>query len=363
MATTLPAWVVEAERQPLAFAQVREDPWLDGWMVERLGHNVRVIQVASGGCTAAFLAASGRVAHLHLVDPNPAQLALTRLKLRLLQSASTPRRLAVLGHAPMPASERGAILTENLTGLSIEANALGRDGLAERVGPDHAGRYELVFAELRAELAPLSAELTALLRMRGSLEQARRVDPATALGRALDDAFDKVMALPNLVRLFSEQATRNAVEPFARHFARRTRHLLATMPAFDNPYVWQMLAGRFPESVVYPWLTTNPPQRMPEVSWYCGAMTDALKERPGAFDFVHLSNILDWLSPDEARVTLDRAAAALRPGGLTLIRQLNSTLDIPALGPQFEWDRVIADGMHVYDRSFFYRALHLGRKR
>ena len=34
------------------------------------------------------------------------------------------------------------------------------------------------------------------------------------------------MALPHLVRLFGEEATKNPVEPFARHFARRIRHAM-----------------------------------------------------------------------------------------------------------------------------------------
>src|SRR5579859_4230858 len=119
MITTLPRWVIEAERQPLAFAQVREDPWLDGWVLERLGDSVRVIQVASGGCTAAALAASGRVAHLHLVDPNPAQLALARLKLRMLQTNSISQRLMLLGHAPLDAEQRKSLLAERLAALGL----------------------------------------------------------------------------------------------------------------------------------------------------------------------------------------------------------------------------------------------------
>ena len=57
----------------------------------------------------------------------------------------------------------------------------------------------------------------------------------------------------------------------------------------------------------------------------------------GGYDFVHLSNILDWLSAEEAGRLLARAAAVLRAGGAVLIRQLNSTLEIPPLGPDFEW--------------------------
>jgi S-adenosylmethionine-diacylglycerol 3-amino-3-carboxypropyl transferase len=102
---------------------------------------------------------------------------------------------------------------------------------------------------------------------------------------------------------------------------------------------------------------------MPEVAYVHSTMDAALAESGGDFDYVHLSNILDWLSPDEARHTLARAAEALRPGGYTLIRQLNSTLDIPALGPQFDWDVAGAAELHARDRSFFYRSLHLGRRR
>ena len=92
-------------------------------------------------------------------------------------------------------------------------------------------------------------------------------------------------------------------------------------------------------------------------------MVGALADRPGAFDFVHLSNILDWLDPEEARTTLDLARRALRPGGWTLIRQLNSSLDIERLGAGFEWHPAWARRLHQKDRSFFYRALHLGRRR
>ena len=91
-------------------------------------------------------------------------------------------------------------------------------------------------------------------------------------------------------------------------------------------------------------------------------MAEVLQAQPAAFDFVHLSNILDWLSPDEARATLDLAWRALRPGGWTLIRQLNSNLDIQALGERFQWQRTPAEALHNRDRSFFYRGLHLGRK-
>src|SRR5262249_56082579 len=98
----LPAWVADAARLPIAFAQVREDPLLDLWVVERIEQAAaRVLLIASGGCTAAALAGSGRVAQLHLVDPNPAQIALARWKLALLETAQPDRPPPLLAPPPM----------------------------------------------------------------------------------------------------------------------------------------------------------------------------------------------------------------------------------------------------------------------
>ena len=54
------------------------------------------------------------------------------------------------------------------------------------------------------------------------------------------------MGISNLVRLFGESAVPNLAVPFARHFAGHLRHVLATLPAQDNPYLWQMLKGCYP---------------------------------------------------------------------------------------------------------------------
>ena len=123
-----------------------------------------------------------------------------------------------------------------------------------------------------------------------------------------------------------------------------------------------MLLGRYPESRVAPWLTEPQPSRLPDLTFSIRFMDQALAEETAAFDFVHLSNILDWLPQEQAESILDLAWQALRPGGWLIIRQLNSVLEIPNLGPQFNWLSSEANALHAGDRSFFYRALHLGRK-
>ena len=356
-------WTDAAARLPLAFAQVREDPQLDAALLEGFSGRARVVMIASGGDTAALLAARALAARLHLVDVNPAQLALTRLKLHLLRHTPPETRPALLGYQPLPPAERAGRLAALGGELSWPETVFGPVEFVADVGPDHAGRYEVLFRHLRAHCAAHRTEVEALLRLDDPAAQARRVAPDTALRAALEGAFDVVMRLENLVALFGAEATRNPLQDFPRHFAERTFHALAVFPARTNSFLAQLLldppdAGGFPD-----WLLAPTPARWPEIVCTHATMVDALRALPEAgADFVHLSNILDWLTPEAAAETLALAWRALRPGGITVVRQLNSSLDIPPLGPGFDWQRGLAAELHARDRSFFYRALHVGRK-
>jgi S-adenosylmethionine-diacylglycerol 3-amino-3-carboxypropyl transferase len=208
---------------PVAFAQVREDAQQDLQLVNSFRRKIDVLMVASGGCTAALLAASPYIRSLRLVDPNPSQLALARLKLYLLRTASRSRRLKILGHAPWPSSKRRQALQHSFDRLKLDSDVLGPIDLASRLGPDHCGRYEMLFERLRFELRGERPALLRLLSARDIKRQATMVDPRTQLGKALNRAFRRVMSLPNLVALFGPEATANSVQPFFKHFLERTR--------------------------------------------------------------------------------------------------------------------------------------------
>jgi S-adenosylmethionine-diacylglycerol 3-amino-3-carboxypropyl transferase len=356
------AWAQEAARLPLAFSQVREDPSLDAAVLSQVGPNARVFMIASGGDTAAALMASGHASHMQVVDINPAQLALTRLKLALLRAVPA-ERLAILGHQSMPPEARAKALGDLKDELGLRSDVFGPTELVARLGPDNAGRYEILFHHLREHLEERREDLRELLALEDPTEQTRRIAPDTQLGQAIDRAFDSVMRLDNLVRLFGEEATRNSCVSFARHFAARTRHAFATLPARTNPFLAQLLHGTFFNGYAYDWLSYPAPRKWPEITYSCSTAVEALAALPcSSVDFLHLSNILDWLSPEAAAMTLAHAWKALGPGGRTIIRQLNSTLDIPAFEPRFTWRADESEALHRQDRSFFYRALFIGSK-
>ena len=354
-------WALDAASLPLAFAQVREDPRLDMEVAAALPPGAKVMMIASGGETAVCLARLP-LARLVLVDVNPAQLSLTRCRLHLAAVHDAEQSMALLGHKPMLPAERGAAWEGILRKLG-----LARDGLAPPVllashGADHCGRYEAAFARLRRLLAPVSDSIGAFLRSTDPAAASRIIAPDSPVGAALDAAFSSALRLENLVALFGEGATQNPLQPFDRHFATQLRDITSRQAPAVNPWLWQLLAGTYPPQSPVDWLRNAAAvQAQPE--FLCGTMLDALQTAPRAsMDFVHLSNILDWLTPADAAATLAAADRVLRPGGKLLIRQLNSSLNIPALYPGLQWDHDAGQRMQQADRSFFYLKIHLASR-
>jgi S-adenosylmethionine-diacylglycerol 3-amino-3-carboxypropyl transferase len=315
-------WVEEAKKLPVAFAQVREDALLDIEVVNQFApKRAKVLMVASGGCTACALIPSCSIQELYIVDPNPYQIHLTQVKLHLLEK---------------PMEDRIEPL------LYLEQ-----------------GRYESLFAELRKELAPFADEIRELFDCDSITKQQELISLDTKLWKAIEHAFDKVMALDNLIALFGTEATQNPAMDFSRHFALRTRHVLTTQKANESPYLAQMLLGSFYNDVYYPWMTMRI-KGIPKMIWANERMQSVLEQAPtNFFDVIHLSNILDWLSEVEAQRTLQLVHKALKPHGVFILRQLNSHLDIEHLGSQFTYLTNEAKQLHEKDRSFFYRALYL----
>lgn len=329
------AWAVAAARLPLAFSQVREDPRLDLELARHLPAGAEVVMIASGGETLVPMAGlcQGRI---HAVDMNAAQIALARAKLHLAKRAPAGEICRILGHEPMPVAGRREALLHLLAALGLAETVFGPLEFVSEHGPDHAGRYERCFAELRAEMAR---------------------------GTGRDDALRRVMSQANLEILFGREAAQNPRRPFHEHFAWRSRVAFARNDAGVNPFLRQMYEGRFASGHRYDWLENDcTPQA--EVIWHHGRMTDVLDSLAAASaGFVHLSNILDWLTPPQAAATLTAAARALQPGGRLLVRQLNSSLAFDSLTDAFVWDHALGQRMVEEDRSFFYPHIFAGVRR
>jgi len=358
---TLPAWAREACALPLVSSQTLEDALQDVEVARSLERpGVRALVAGGGGCTAAALGALPEVEGVHLVDENPAQLALSRLKVHLLR-VDPAERLGLLGHVPLSAQTRAERLEAALAELDLEPEALGPPELVAREGPDYAGRLEHVLAALRSELDLHHSCLQELLDLRDLPEQQRRVGPETTLGRALDRAFAAVLA-PGVVEALLGRID-EADAPLARQLAERTRRALGSRPAAGNPYLWQMLAGRFPHGARTPWLESGPRARPVEVAADAAAPVEVLADgADAAYDTIHLSAGLDGLDADELGDLLAQAWRRLRPGGAVVVRLFSNGVDVPACGPDLDWDAEYAERLQDEGRCCFAASLHVGRK-
>lgn len=348
-------WVKEACRKPVAFSQVREDALIDLHLADSVanksGGQLDGVIVASGGCTVAALAAQGKFRQMQVVDINRSQIALTRLKLWLLENGESIQRMQILGHSPMSPRMRGVFLKQIMNTLELPQESFGDWSEVCLLGPDHCGRYEAVFAALRKEFKNNGGTMKLLL------------DGDSYAQQALERAFARVMNQKNLVAIFGEDATANKAISFWQHFHNQTEMVLFFRSAARNPYLYQMLAGGFPANSVYPWLNAPSKEIDTDIEFNVDTISSHIAKQPSSsLDFVHLSNTLDWLTEDAASDLLQQTARVLRPGGTVIIRQLNSSIDIRALQNDIAWDGALSRAMLIRDRSFFYRNIHIGFK-
>lgn len=351
-------WLEKAETFPLGFSQVREDSQIDVWLARQLPPKSKGIIIGSGGCTAAHLASTNIFSHLTLVDINPAQLDLAKLKIFLLENATQSERMELLGYTNLSAPERKERLLTLLEANAIDKNTFGDIDVVASIGLDYSGRYEMLFAALQEKLQDVPGHET-LFQLDCPKEQKLFLGENPDYVMALKKAFTEVMDLNNLVRLFGKEATQNAIKPFSQHFFERTIIAIETLPAASNPYLAQFLKGKF-YSKEYAWLSLPKQGLKTEFQFMKSTMFEALTNSSSEYDFIHLSNILDWLDVHEATQVLHEASKKLTPGGKLILRQLNSTLEIPSLCSHLCWQPEIASKLHREDRSFFYNKIHIG---
>lgn len=357
-------FAVQAAKLPIGFSIVREDSQQDLEIIKRYfpEEKISMLMVASGGCTAALLAAQAPLKDLTIVDPNSAQIALTKLKMHML-FLSPEKRLEILGYTTLDAAQRKVIMQGYMHALDIDHAMFGDLDVLALSGIDAQGRYEKVFEQLRKELAPYAKEIESLFLFTDIDDQAKFIASDTVLGKALDAALDNVMSQENLAGIFGPKATANRLQDFSKHFAQQIRIYLAHHPAHTSPWLAHMLLGHFYKDQTFPWLSAQCSRALPKIT-YCHNYMDTILEasEPNQYHVIHLSNIIDWLTPQEVERTLQLAHRALKPGGVVVIRQLNSTIDIVKSSAYFEWNLKTAQELLYNDRSFFYRNFFIGIK-
>ena len=84
----------------------------------------------------------------------------------------------------------------------------------------------------------------------------------------------------------------------------------------------------------------------------------------GDADFVGLSNIIDWMQPDDVQKLAAWLGDQMKPGAVVMYRQLNNEADVEGMfGERFAFDAALGKSLHARDRSLFYSSVHVGTRR
>lgn len=340
-----------AKKFPIFFSQVREDPKVDLEIINSLSNpKIRVLMIASGGCTLGVLAQHPGISAIDAVDANPAQIDLCRLKLFLL---NTPQKMRaeVLGHAPL--SNRKEKLIQICSSLNINPENFGSLGEVSLYGPDYVGRYEWLFRSFSNGFK--KTQLGQKLPLTNSLEEQKKLlQQDLKEVRAL---FDAIFSLDSLVELFGPNAVQNRKTSYPDHFYHRFIWTLSNQLIHLNPFFYQFAWLSYPTHRHTDYLTLSSKTPCP-VQFHPSLMLPWLvSQEPATYDYIHLSNILDWEAPDSIHQILHHSERVLKKGGKLSIRQLNSNVEIrntSRLSFTF-YDT-------TQDLSFFYPKIYIGSK-
>lgn len=315
----------------LQFAVVREDPRVERDVIAEFSPR-RALLVASGGCTALAFAVEFDSIDFTLVDPNPAQIAHVRSKMSAVLDPRVP--LAQFG-------------VEN-----DDASAL-----------HECGNFERLFRSLRnfLDVFVVSAEdRSARLRNDDDWED---VFEAPYWRVAFDLAFSDGM----LSTMFGDAAVQHAVAgSYPGYFRRQIEAALRRGDRGHNPFLSHLLLGKYlGDERDWPDYLRAHRGAKP----FAGAASvprvidGTLLEVPdfGAFDFVQLSNVLDWMDDESCARLIERLGNELATNAVVIWRQLNDPRDLRALfGRRFVFDRARDARLLASDRSMFYDRIHVG---
>ena len=340
------------------FAHMREDPEheikLATLLAEDKGRPVRVLTVASGGCTSMSLLAHEGVAHVDAVDINPAQLHLVALRQAASSTLSRDEYLALLGETD--ADDRAALF-ERTRAVLPGAAASFFDARPELVaaGAATVGTFDRMLDEVREQLA--ASGLAPLDR------------PAEALGHASWRAiFERVFERARLRALIgSAMETYSTTYGFAAHFSLRFATALrsvALSPVEKASYHLNHIFGRgLDKEMAPPYLTevgyaALQEQDTSRMSLHNGnflGRMQALVAEGGKFDLISFSDVTDWMPTREVQTLFRAAQSCVVEGGAVLARRLNGDYRLADMMRRyFTVDSALSRQMHGRDATFLY---------
>ncbi|MGB8356210.1 MAG: DUF3419 family protein [Chthoniobacteraceae bacterium] len=348
-----------ADFSAIRYAQCWEDAdVLVGALAPRPGNIC--LSIASAGDNALALLASG-AAKVIAVDMNPAQLACLELRVAAYRSLEHGELLELIGSRP---SSRRATLYLRCRKNLPESAASYWDAHAPAIegGIGSAGKFERYFQLFRTRILPLIHSQKTVERLLeggdpGRREGFYREQWDTWRWRLLFKVFFSRFAMGRLGR---DPAFFKYVEgSVAEKILLRTRYALTALDPAGNPYLQWILTGRHltalpfalrPEN--FEVIRTN----LDKMEWALCSVEEYLLAHPSLrIDRFNLSDIFEYMSPDNYCQVLERLIAAANPGARLAYWNMLAPRSRPeALASRLRPLNEMADRLFAGDKAWFY---------
>ncbi len=320
------------------------------------------LAIASAGDNA--LAMLGRGAgRVIAVDMNPLQLACLELRVATYRQLAHREMLELIGS--LPSVRRADLYRRCRRALSSEARRFW-DGRPEAIvrGIGHAGRFERYFTLFRSYILPLihPQERIERLLQGGTREQREAFyfdEWDTWRWRLLFRTFFSRFVMARFGRDPSFFRFVNGC--VAGRLMQRARHALTVLNPAENPYLQWILTGRHATALPYALRPENFDTirgRLERLEWHCCSVEDFLEAWDGGvIDRFNLSDIFEYLSPENSHRLLERVLRRGRRGGRLaywnmLVQRHRPDRLAHRLRPLTE----LASGLLQRDKAFFYSA-------
>jgi S-adenosylmethionine-diacylglycerol 3-amino-3-carboxypropyl transferase len=357
----------------LLYAQAWEDQAvLRGAL--RLGDGDTAFSITSAGDNSLALLLDDP-ASVVAVDRNSTQTQLMHLKMAAIRSLAREETLELLG-------ERESGRREELLGRVQDALPPERRAFWDheerrawlRSGLVAAGKFERYLALFRRRVLPFihgRRTVRRLLEARDLVTQRRVYDRSwdTWRWRAVFRIFFGRRVMRRLGRdpsFFAHVQVTDVGEAFRR----RAEWALRELPIGENPYVqWILSGGRPGEHLLPPYLRPEGyavvRERLDRVSVVEEDLVAHLRAAaPGTYDAFNLSDVFEYMSPEETLDALRVIARAGRPGARLCYWNLLCQRSRPdELADIIEPEEELAAELHKRDRAFFYQRLVVERVR
>lgn len=353
----------------LLFAQVREDEAIERALWRSLtedGQSARALNIASGGCTALSLLACNQ-GKVDAIDINPAQIAITELKLAALKQLELEdfRTVCVRDARDAYSHLRPHLTDQTRTFFDGRRHILG-------YGLNLCGWID-------RKLEKLVSLFHAVVQNRKRTEAFLVLNDPAAQRAAFEEHWNNwrwrlalnVAFSRSLLSLgYGANALKSLPPDFPRIMKIRIEQALTEHPAATNPYLWQTFLSRYPES------EEGFPYYLQTAGWHearsnadnlrmtCTDIVTWLKNQPDkTISFFAISNILEIVEPTYKIELLKQIARTSRDRALICVRSI-----FPQDSPIFEdpsrrleYDPVLSRDMQEKDRGLFCTFIQIFR--